>query len=193
VSERLPARIEDDIREILLSAELIESKVAQLGEKISRDYQGKDLLLVCILKGALVFMADLMRHITIPVCIDTMAVTSYGASTVSSGVVRIVKDLDAAVEGKHVLIVEDIVDSGLTLSYLASYLKNRRPASVRICTLLDKPDRRQAPVVPDYNGFVIPDKFVVGYGLDYRERYRNLPFVGVPMDRVWNCDGEGPA
>lgn len=193
MSERLPARIEDDIREILLSAELIESKVAQLGEKISRDYQGKDLLLVCILKGALVFMADLMRHITIPVCIDTMAVTSYGASTVSSGVVRIVKDLDAAVEGKHVLIVEDIVDSGLTLSYLASYLKNRRPASVRICTLLDKPDRRQAPVVPDYNGFVIPDKFVVGYGLDYRERYRNLPFVGVPMDRVWNCDGEGPA
>jgi len=193
VSERLPARIEDDIREILLSAELIESKVAQLGEKISRDYQGKDLLLVCILKGALVFMADLMRHITIPVCIDTMAVTSYGASTVSSGVVRIVKDLDAAVEGKHVLIVEDIVDSGLTLSYLASYLKNRRPASVRICTLLDKPDRRQAPVVPDYNGFVIPDKFVVGYGLDYRERYRNLPFVGVPMDRVWNCDREGPA
>ena len=193
MSERLPARIEDDIREILLSAELIESKVAQLGEKISRDYQGKDLLLVCILKGALVFMADLMRHITIPVCIDTMAVTSYGASTVSSGVVRIVKDLDAAVEGKHVLIVEDIVDSGLTLSYLASYLKNRRPASVRICTLLDKPDRRQAPVVPDYNGFVIPDKFVVGYGLDYREKYRNLPFVGVPMDRVWNCDGEGPA
>ena len=193
MSERLPARIEDDIREILLSAELIESKVAQLGEKISRDYQGKDLLLVCILKGALVFMADLMRHITIPVCIDTMAVTSYGASTVSSGVVRIVKDLDAAVEGKHVLIVEDIVDSGLTLSYLASYLKNRRPASVRICTLLDKPDRRQAPVVPDYNGFVIPDRFVVGYGLDYRERYRNLPFVGVPMDRVWNCDGEGPA
>ena len=193
MSERLPARIEDDIREILLSAELLESKVAQLGEKISRDYQGKDLLLVCILKGALVFMADLMRHITIPVCIDTMAVTSYGASTVSSGVVRIVKDLDAAVEGKHVLIVEDIVDSGLTLSYLASYLKNRRPASVRICTLLDKPDRRQAPVVPDYNGFVIPDKFVVGYGLDYRERYRNLPFVGVPMDRVWNCDSEGPA
>ena len=193
MSERLPARIEDDIREILLSAELIESKVAQLGEKISRDYQGKDLLLVCILKGALVFMADLMRHITIPVCIDTMAVTSYGASTVSSGVVRIVKDLDAAVEGKHVLIVEDIVDSGLTLSYLASYLKNRRPASVRICTLLDKPDRRQAPVVPDYNGFVIPDKFVVGYGLDYREKYRNLPFVGVPMDRVWNADSEGLA
>jgi hypoxanthine phosphoribosyltransferase len=138
-------------------------------------------------------MADLMRHITIPVCIDTMAVTSYGASTVSSGVVRIVKDLDAAVEGKHVLIVEDIVDSGLTLSYLASYLKNRRPASVRICTLLDKPDRRQAPVVPDYNGFVIPDKFVVGYGLDYREKYRNLPFVGVPMDRVWNADSEGLA
>ncbi|MBP7891991.1 MAG: hypoxanthine phosphoribosyltransferase [Firmicutes bacterium] len=185
--------MEDDIREILLSAELIESKVAQLGEEISRDYEGKDLLLVCILKGALVFMADLMRHITIPVCIDTMAVTSYGASTVSSGVVRIVKDLDAAVEGKHVLIVEDIVDSGLTLSYLASYLKNRKPASVRICTLLDKPDRRQAPIVPDYNGFVIPDKFVVGYGLDYREKYRNLPFVGVPMDRVWNCDGEGPA
>ena len=193
MSEQLPARIEDDIREILLSAELIESKVAQLGEEISRDYQGKDLLLVCILKGALVFMADLMRHITIPVCIDTMAVTSYGASTVSSGVVRIVKDLDAAVEGKHVLIVEDIVDSGLTLNYLASYLKNRKPASVRICTLLDKPDRRRAPIVPNYNGFVIPDKFVVGYGLDYREKYRNLPFVGVPMDRVWNKDGEEQA
>ena len=193
MSERLPERIEDDIKEILLSAEQIESKVAQLGEEISRDYQGKDLLLVCILKGALVFMADLMRRITIPMCIDTMAVTSYGASTVSSGVVRIVKDLDAAVEGKHVLIVEDIVDSGLTLSYLASYLKNRKPASVRVCTLLDKPDRRKAPVVPDYNGFVIPDTFVVGYGLDYREKYRNLPFVGVPMDRVWNGDGEGPA
>jgi hypoxanthine phosphoribosyltransferase len=190
VSEWLPTRVEDDIKEILLTAEQIESKVAQMGAAISRDYQGKDVLLVCILKGAMVFMADLMRHISIPVCIDTMAVTSYGASTVSSGVVRVVKDLDVPAEGKHVLIVEDIVDSGLTLNYLASNLRNRKPASVKICTLLDKPDRRQAPVVPDYNGFVIPDKFVVGYGLDYRERYRNLPFVGVPKDRVWNRDGE---
>ncbi len=191
MSEPLPTRVEDDIKEILLTAEQIESKVAELGAAISRDYQGQDVLLVCILKGALVFMADLMRHVTIPICIDTMAVTSYGVSTVSSGVVRIVKDLDVPAEGKHLLIVEDIVDSGLTLNYLASNLRNRRPASVRICTLLDKPDRRQAPVVPDYNGFIIPDRFVVGYGLDYQERYRNLPFVGVPKDHVWNREGKG--
>lgn len=176
----------DDIQEVLISKEQIEAKVAEMGGIISRRYEGRDLLLVCILKGALVFMSDLMRCISIPLSIDTMAVTSYGASTVSSGVVKIIKDLDVPIEGRHVLIVEDIVDTGLTLNYLVSALKNRKPASVKICTLLDKPDRRKAPVTPDYNGFVIPDKFVVGYGLDYREKYRNLPFVGVPKDYVWN-------
>lgn len=175
----------DDIREILITSEAIRERTAELGAEISRDYAGKDVLLVCVLKGAMVFMADLMRHITIPVCIDTIAVSSYGAATVSSGVVRIVKDLDAPVADKHVLVVEDIVDSGLTLSYLRNYLFNRKPASVRICTLLDKPERREVSITPDYCGFVIPNHFVVGYGLDYQERYRNLPFIGIPHDYVW--------
>ncbi len=177
--------IADDIREILITSEAIRERTAELGAEISRDYAGKDVLLVCVLKGAMVFMADLMRHITIPVCIDTIAVSSYGAATVSSGVVRIVKDLDAPVADKHVLVVEDIVDSGLTLSYLRNYLFNRKPASVRICTLLDKPERREVSITPDYCGFVIPNHFVVGYGLDYQERYRNLPFIGIPHDYVW--------
>ncbi|MEA4882679.1 MAG: hypoxanthine phosphoribosyltransferase [Clostridia bacterium] len=180
----------DDIKEVLFSPEQLRARVAELGAEISRDYEGKDLLLVCILKGALVFMSDLMRSITIPVGIDFMAVTSYGAATRSSGVVRIIKDLDASVEGKHILIVEDIVDSGLTLSYLAASLRNRKPASVKVCTLLDKPDRREADISSDYNGFVIPDEFVVGYGLDYQEIYRNLPYVGVPKDYVWNGEAE---
>ncbi|MGI6145938.1 MAG: hypoxanthine phosphoribosyltransferase [Firmicutes bacterium] len=175
----------DDIREILITSEAIRERTAELGAEISRDYAGKDVLLVCVLKGAMVFMADLIRHITIPVCIDTIAVSSYGAATVSSGVVRIVKDLDAPVADKHVLVVEDIVDSGLTLSYLRNYLFNRKPASVRICTLLDKPERREVSITPDYCGFVIPNHFVVGYGLDYQERYRNLPFIGIPHDYVW--------
>lgn len=182
--------IADDIKEVLISEDTLRAKVAELGKSISSDYAGKDVLLVCVLKGALVFMADLMRHVTIPVGIDTMAVTSYGAATVSSGVVRIIKDLDTSVAGKHVLIIEDIVDSGLTLNYLIQYLGNRKPASIKVCTLLDKPERREAPVKPDYNGFTIPDKFVVGYGLDYRERYRNLPFIGVPHDYVWASDAE---
>ncbi len=177
--------IADDIREILITSEAIRERTAELGAEISRDYAGKDVLLVCVLKGAMVFMADLIRHITIPVCIDTIAVSSYGAATVSSGVVRIVKDLDAPVADKHVLVVEDIVDSGLTLSYLRNYLFNRKPASVRICTLLDKPERREVSITPDYCGFVIPNHFVVGYGLDYQERYRNLPFIGIPHDYVW--------
>ena len=176
--------IADDIREILITSEAIRERTAELGAEISRDYAGKDVLLVCVLKGAMVFMADLIRHITIPVCIDTIAVSSYGAATVSSGVVRIVKDLDAPVADKHVLVVEDIVDSGLTLSYLRNYLFNRKPASVRICTLLDKPERREVSITPDYCGFVIPNHFVVGYGLDYQERYRNLPFIGIPHDYV---------
>ena len=177
--------IADDIREILITSEAIRERTAELGAEISRDYAGTDVLLVCVLKGAMVFMADLIRHITIPVCIDTIAVSSYGAATVSSGVVRIVKDLDAPVADKHVLVVEDIVDSGLTLSYLRNYLFNRKPASVRICTLLDKPERREVSITPDYCGFVIPNHFVVGYGLDYQERYRNLPFIGIPHDYVW--------
>lgn len=183
---RVSKHIADDMSEILLSSEEIHVRVAELGKQISVDYEGKDLLLVGILKGALVFMADLMREITIPLDTDFMAVTSYGAATTSSGVVKIIKDLDVPIEGKDVLICEDIVDSGLTLSYLVANLRNRKPVSVKVCTLLDKPDRRDAPIVPDYNGFVIPDKFVVGYGLDYREKYRNLPFVGVPKDFVWN-------
>ncbi|OPZ64638.1 MAG: Hypoxanthine-guanine phosphoribosyltransferase [Firmicutes bacterium ADurb.Bin506] len=185
----LPHTIADDIKQVLLSAETIEERVAELGGRVSADYAGKDVLLVCVLKGAMVFMADLIRHITIPVGIDTMAVTSYGAATVSSGVVRIVKDLDSPIAGKHVLIVEDIVDSGLTLNYLRTYLANRKPASVKVCTLLDKPERREAAVTPDYCGFEIPNLFVVGYGLDYQERYRNLPFVGIPHDYVWAKDG----
>lgn len=182
---QLPHTIADDIKEVLITAEAIEERVAELGATISADYAGRDVLLVCVLKGAVVFMADLIRHITIPVCIDTMAVTSYGAATVSSGVVRIIKDLDSSIASKHVLIVEDIVDSGLTLNYLRAYLENRKPASVKVCTLLDKPERREAPITPDYCGFQIPNRFVVGYGLDYKEKYRNLPFVGVPHDYVW--------
>ncbi|MCR4426816.1 MAG: hypoxanthine phosphoribosyltransferase [Firmicutes bacterium] len=180
------ASITDDIQEVIVSKEQIDEKVGALGRQISQDYEGSELLLVCILKGALVFTADLMRSITVPIHTDFMAVTSYGAATRSSGVVKIVKDLDIPIEGKHVLIVEDIIDTGLTLNYLLSNLRSRKPASVRVCTLLDKPERREVPITPDYNGFSIPDRFVVGYGLDYREKYRNLPFVGVLKEYVWN-------
>ncbi|MGH2277473.1 hypoxanthine phosphoribosyltransferase, partial [Streptococcus uberis] len=150
-----------------------EKKVKELGEEITKDYQGKELMLVGILKGAAIFMADLARNIKIPVTMDFMAVSSYGNSTKSSGVVRIIKDLDSNVEGKHILIVEDIIDTGLTLGYLTDNLKKRGASSVRICTLLDKPERRKVNVPVDYRGFVIPDEFVVGYGIDYAEKYRN--------------------
>lgn len=168
-----------DAEKILLSEEKIRAKVRELGRAISDDYAGKELLAVGILKGAAVFLADLIRYISIPVYLDFVAVSSYGASTKSSGVVRILKDLEESIEGRHVLIVEDIVDTGLTLNYLVENFKARGPASLKVCTFLDKPIRRKIHVPIDYNGFSIPDKFVVGYGLDYNERYRNLPYIMV--------------
>lgn len=163
----------------LLSAEEIQKRVAELGAEISREYQGKEILLIGILKGAFVFCADLIRHITVPTEVDFMAVSSYGKSTESSGVIRIVKDLDTEVQGKHLLLVEDIVDSGLTLRYLREYLQHHQPASIRIAVLLDKPSRRKTEVTVDYTGFSIPDEFIVGYGIDYAEHHRNLPYIGM--------------
>jgi len=167
------------INEVLISADELKKRVAELGEQITKDYQGKNLLIIGIFKGAVPFLADLIREIKIPLRYDFMAVSSYGASARSSGAVRILKDLDSSVEDKHVLIVEDIVDTGLTLKYLKENLVRRHPLSLKIATLLDKPERREAEVQPDYNGFVIPNEFVVGYGLDFNEEYRNLPYVGV--------------
>lgn len=175
----------NDLEQILLSEEAIAKRVRELGEQISEDYQGCDLVVVGILKGALVFMADLIRHLSIPVIMDFAVVSSYGAATKTSGVVRILKDLDQPIEGKHVLIVEDIIDTGLTMHYLINNLKARKPLSVKVCTLLDKPSRREVDITPDYCGFSIPDHFVVGYGLDYAEYYRNLPQVGVLKPEVY--------
>jgi hypoxanthine phosphoribosyltransferase len=175
----------DDVAEILVSAEQIAAKVRDLGAQIAADYQGKDLVLVSILKGALPFLADLMRATPIPLALDFLEVSSYGAGTESTGAVRILKDLANPIEGRHVLVVEDILDTGHTLSYVFDHLRSQRPASVRLCVLLDKPARRIIPVEIDYRGFEIPDKFVVGYGLDYAERYRNLPFVGVLKPEVY--------
>lgn len=175
----------NDIQEVLVTEEEIAEKVARLGAKISEDYKDRNLLMVSILKGSVIFMADLMRRITIPARIDFMSVSSYGAGVKTSGVVKIIKDLDIPLEGFDLLIVEDILDSGLTLHYLIDILRSRNPRSVRICTLLDKPERRKTSVHPDYVGFVIPDAFVVGYGLDYAEKYRNLPFVGVLKPDVY--------
>lgn len=172
--------LKDDVAEILIGEKELQARIAQLGQAISADYQGKDLLAVCILRGAVIFLSDLTRHITIPHEIDFMAVSSYGGTrTESSGVVRIVMDLKTNIQGRDVLIVEDIVDSGLTLSYIISNLKTRQPASLRTCALLNKRERREVDVPLDYVGFDIPDKFVIGYGLDYDEKYRNLPFIGV--------------
>lgn len=166
--------------------------VKGLGEAISRDYEGKNLVLVSVLKGSVVFMADLMRAITIPCRIDFLSVSSYGAGVKTSGVVKIIKDLDADVAGCDLLIVEDILDSGMTLSYIRDLLSSRGPSSIRLCTLLDKPDRRQVPIEPDYVGAVVPDEFVVGYGLDYAEKYRNLPFVGILKPAVYAGAEERP-
>ncbi len=173
------AVLSDDIAEVLVTDEQIKERTAQLARQIDEDYRGKDLVLVCVLKGGVMFLADLMRQLTIPHAIDFMATSSYGSSTESSGVVRILKDLDSPIEGRHVLIVEDIVDTGLTLNYLLRILQERKPASLRVCTLLNKPSRRKVDVPIDYIGFDIPNAFVVGYGLDYGQLYRNLPFVGV--------------
>ena len=175
-----------DVSEILLSEEQIQAKVLELGRRISADFAGRELTLVSVLKGSLPFMADLMRSITIPVQIDLMEVSSYGGTTTeSSGLVRILKDLSASIEGRHVLIVEDIIDTGLTLNYLVRYLRGKNPASLKICTLLDKPARRLVEIAIDYRGFEIPDQFVIGYGLDYGEVYRNLRFVGVLRPEVY--------
>jgi hypoxanthine phosphoribosyltransferase len=170
------------IGEILVEKDVLAQRVLELAADVSRDYAGRDLLLIGVLKGAVFFLADFMRALTIPCEVDFMAVASYGSSTKSSGVVRILKDLDAAIEGRHVLIVEDIVDSGLTLQYLLRNLDGRRPASLEVCALLRKPGSHQVELTPKYIGFEIPDKFVVGYGLDHAERYRNLPFVAVLND-----------
>lgn len=175
----------EDIAEILLTEEQIRQKVADLGQQITRDYQGKNLLLLGTLKGAVPFIADLARAIELPLEIDYMAISSYGNSTSSSGVVRILKDLEGPIDRKHVLIVEDIVDSGLTLHYQMEVLQQRHPLSLRVCTLLDKGRERVKPVTPDYVGFSIPDRFVVGYGLDYAQRYRNLPYVGILKPSVY--------
>lgn len=175
----------DDIQEILVTEQQLQAKVAELGAAISRDYAGKDLLLVGILKGSVVFMADLMRAITIPCSIDFMIVSSYGSGTNTTGLVKIIKDLDQDLHNKHVVIVEDILDTGVTLFNLVPMLKMRHPASVKICTILDKPERRRAQISADYRGYEIPDAFVVGYGLDYAEEYRNLPYVGVLKREVY--------
>ena len=176
----------DDIASVLLSAEEIQARTAELGAQISRDFDGREPLFVGVLKGCFVFMADLMRAVSIPCSIDFMVVSSYGGSnTVTSGLVKIIKDLDGDLSGKDVLIVEDILDTGVTLSNLVPMLKMRNPNSVKICTILDKPSRRKADIQPDYEGFQVPDEFVVGYGLDYDEKYRNLPYVGVLKPEVY--------
>ncbi|WP_101698159.1 hypoxanthine phosphoribosyltransferase [Clostridium minihomine] len=175
----------NDIKEVLFSEKQLSEIVRGLGERISKDYEGKNLLVVSVLKGSFVFMADLTRAITIPCRIDFMAVSSYGAGTRSSGVVKITKDLDLPLAGYDLLVVEDILDSGVTLSYIRELLQSRGPESIRICTLFDKPERRTAPIKADYVGTVVPDEFIVGYGLDYNETYRNLPYVGVLKPHVY--------
>jgi hypoxanthine phosphoribosyltransferase len=170
------------IGETLVSREDLMRRVAELGEEISRDYEGRDLMMVGILKGAVLFLGDLMRRLTVPCEVDFMAVSSYGSQTDSSGVVRILKDLDAPIEGRHVLIVEDIIDSGLTLQYLMRNLKARRPASLEVCSLLTKPERLRVDLSPRYVGFEIPDRFAIGYGLDHAQRYRNLEYVAALRD-----------
>lgn len=176
---KLPRDLQEDIAHILVTEEAIQSTIASMGQRLSQEYRGKDLLLVGVLKGAIMFIVDLARAIELPLTMDFMAIASYGASRETSGIVRILKDLDTSIEGKHVLIVEDIIDSGLTLNYILDMLRTRNPASLRVCTLLNKPARRRVDVPVDYVCFDIPDEFVVGYGLDYNQIYRNLPFVGV--------------
>lgn len=165
--------------EVLLTEEEVDKRIQEIGDQISKDYAGKGVHLVCVLKGGSFFMCELAKRITIPVSIDFMSVSSYGGDTKSSGVVRIVKDLDEPLTDRHVIVIEDIVDSGRTLSYLLDMLGSRGPADVKLCTLLDKPDRRVVDVKVDYTGFEIPDEFVVGYGLDYDQKYRNLPYIGI--------------
>jgi hypoxanthine phosphoribosyltransferase len=189
-----PVDLQSDVAEVLVSEDQIQAKVRELGARISADYAGRQLTLVSVLKGSLPFMADLMRSISVPVRIDLMEVSSYGGtSTESSGLVRILKDLSASIAGEEVLLVEDIIDTGLTLNYLVRYLRGKNPASLRICTLLDKPARRLVEIPVDYTGFTIDDRFVVGYGLDFGEFYRNLRYVGVLRPEVYSTPaGEAP-
>ncbi len=174
----------NDIESVFFTEEAIAEKVAALGAQISKDFEGKDPIFVGVLKGCFVFMADLMRHVTIPCSVDFMAVSSYRGTT-STGAVEIQKDLKENIEGRHIIMVEDILDSGLTLSYLKNHLEGRKPASFTIATLMDKPSRRKAPVYAQYSCFEVPDAFVVGYGLDYNERYRNLPYIGVLKPEIY--------
>ena len=179
--------MDEDILKVLVTEEQLKAKVQELGEQITRDYEGKNLLMVSILKGSVVFMADIMRAIKVPNAIDFMVVSSYGgANTTTTGLVKIIKDLDSDLTGKDVLIVEDILDTGVTLSKLVPMLEMRHPNSVKICAILDKPERRKADIHADYLGFQVPDEFVVGYGLDYDEKYRNLPYVGVLKPEVYS-------
>lgn len=180
--------IHPDVEEVLLTGDEVQARVVELGAQLAADYKGRDPVLVSVLKGSIIFLADLVRAMPIPLSIDLMEVSSYGASTETSGQVRILKDLSSSIEGREVIVVEDIIDTGLTLNYLLRYLHDKGPASIRICCLLDKPARRLAPIEIDYRGFTIPDRFVIGYGLDYGERYRNLPYVGVLRPSVY-----GPA
>jgi hypoxanthine phosphoribosyltransferase len=180
--------IDPDVEEVLLSGEEVQARVAELGAQLAADYAGRDPVLVSVLKGSIIFLADLVRAMPIPLSIDLMEVSSYGASTESSGQVRILKDLSTSITGRDVIVVEDIIDTGLTLNYLLRYLADKGPATIRICCLLDKPARRLAQIEIDYRGFTIPDRFVIGYGLDYGERYRNLPYIGVLRPSVY-----GPA
>ena len=175
----------NDVEKVLLSEEQLSQKIAESGEEISKDYQGKEIVAICVLKGAILFMADLARAVKVPMALDFMAVSSYGNGTSTSGTVRILKDLDNSIEGKHVLVVEDIIDSGVTLKYLLKNLKSRKPASIKLCTLLNKPERRRVEVDIDYCGFTVPDYFLVGYGLDYAEKYRNLPFIGILKPAIY--------
>ncbi len=177
--------LEKDIDRVFFSGEELQARVREIGAEITRDYEGKDPLFVGVLKGSFVFMADLMRAVDLYCDIDFMAVSSYGSGTTTTGAVKINKDLTYSVEGRHIILIEDILDSGVTLSYLKKYIEARKPASVRICTLLDKPARRKADISADYVGFECPDAFIVGYGLDYAERYRNLPYIGVLRSQIY--------
>ena len=176
---------DNDIQEVLFSDEQLKNRVREIAQQITADYQGKEIMLISVLRGSFVFMADLCRAIDLPCTLDFMAVSSYGKGTKSSGQVQITKDLSEDISDRHIIVVEDILDRGNTLSYMLKILENRHPASIRLCTLLDKPDRRVKPVEVHYSGFTIPDAFVVGYGLDYAEKYRNLPYIGILKPRVY--------
>ncbi len=178
--------LEKDIESVLFSEEQLKQRVREIAAEIEKDYAGKEIMLISVLRGSFVFMADLCRAIDLPCTLDFMSVSSYGKGTTSSGQVQITKDLSEDISGRHVIVIEDILDSGNTLSYLLKLLENRHPASIRLCTLLDKPDRRTKPVQVHYSGFTIPDAFVVGYGLDYAEKYRNLPYIGILKPEVYD-------